>query len=301
MVRNWIRQAVIVVGVVCLQQTAALGRGFELLEYGHYDLRFGFAPEAGWHYGIYDYYSQEELSPWHTVLRVTESARHTIGPAVDFLGSVGAPFWVLPEVLANEGQEDEILWLGFGSPDMQRDIFTGGLGNRGRLSLRLLTVSGSGVEAGGRFVLYQSDFPRPRILFSYIDGQVGGDQMPEGIVANFHAHYNWAFTQPGTYHVRFEVSGQLVPTLGGSRVATEVMFSFVVGEPDWTRAFPLARPLGGGWLWQPDQGFIHNAGQGWYWLPLQNSWRLFPGGDPSGYWSGTQGQSGQWHWSWHHR
>ncbi|MCD8483371.1 MAG: choice-of-anchor M domain-containing protein [Verrucomicrobia bacterium] len=294
-------QAVICALALAAIITPAHADGAQVLNHGHYDLRFEFDPNTGWNYGIVNYATGEVLNPWTTFLQLGQSSERLVNNQLSFMGSPGSTFWVLPEQLESIGQEDEVLWLGLGAPNFPRNVFTGGAGNRGRLSMRLIDVSGSGIDAGGSFFMYQSAFPNPVVIFSFVNGTVGGSQMVNNIVTNFHAHFNWAFTQPGTYHVKFAISGELVPELGGTTITTHVMYSFLVDDVDTSAPFPFARPIGAGWYWQDATGFIYPANNHWVWLASQQSWHYFPAQQPLGLWSGTIEQDGQWHWLWQPR
>lgn len=255
----------------------SLGAQEEERKVGHYDLAVNYDVESGWDTYIRDYGGGSPLEPERTILVVGDNAREEVpaGEAFGFLGEAGEAVWILPEIY-----DAERLWLGFGAPLLGRDLFRGGLSNRGELSLRLEEVSGSGVDAGGEVALWVSGVP-PLVHFASADG-IGPEDALEGITANFHAHYNWGFTEAGLYRITFSYSGQLVEALGGEEVSTRVTYQFAVG--DW----------GGGVLrygWERDDGWGWSSWLGWYrevgapWIySVRHGWLGIPEGHPEHFW-----------------
>ena len=228
---------------------------------GHYDLAVTYEPEMGWRTYVHDFEARGELSTTTTVLKVNASARTQVPGDPDFalLGSPGDPVWVVPEIF-----QADIIYLGMGAPLLGRNIFTGGLSNRGQVTMRLVAVDGSGPDAGGTLSMWQSGFP-PRFYFSTADGIGAGDAL-EAITANFHAHYNWGFTAPGLYRITFEYSGELVAELGGGMTSTQVIFTFDVGDTGETpSALRYAWPLDDDWAWSSWLGTHYNALAPWIW------------------------------------
>jgi len=259
---------------------AALASGFHsegsdlLLDEGHFDLALNFLPGDGWQRYIYSYASGHQLAPMTSIFRVKEEAETVVpdDPAFSLLGNPGTTIWVIPE-----SYDPEIVYLGIGAPLLGRDIFSGGLSNRGQVTMRLIEVRGSGPAAGGTLTMWQSGFP-PRIHFSTADG-IGPEDALNAITANFHAHYNWAFTQPGLYRVTFEFSGTLVPALGGEYTSTEVTYSFEIGETVDPSALRYAWPLGDGWSWSSWMGTVFTSNDPWIWLEAMG-WVFMPPADP---------------------
>ena len=67
-------------------------------------------------------------------------------------------------------------------------------------------MRGSGRDRGGHFTAYQSGLGAPAFHFTTADGLDNSDAVAP-IPLTAHAHYNWAFTKPGEYQVRFEAEG----------------------------------------------------------------------------------------------
>jgi surface-anchored protein len=191
-------------------------------------------------------------------------------------------------------EDPAVVWLGLGAPTLGRGIFAGGLSNRGRLSMRLEDVRGSGVEAGGGMVLYQSGFP-PRVWFSSLDGLDGSDEV-DGLSANFHAHYNWAFTAPGVYRATFAYRGTLLEEHGGGEVRTTVEYLFDVGGTGERELLRYAEATGGGWLRCEWLGEVYPDVSGWLYV-IGHGWLLPVAGGMDGFWFRHPEQGWLWsHW-----
>lgn len=231
-----------------------------LITLGHYDLAVDYQPGEGWNTFIYDYGKEDQLSPTTLIFRIGNEALMNVPDNSDYalLGTPGEPIWVVPEIY-----NPEIIYLGIGAPLLGRNIFTGGLSNRGQVTMRLVDVSGSGPSSGGLLTMWQSGFP-PRFHFSTADG-IGPEDALDAITANFHAHYNWGFTQPGLYRVTFEYSGTLLPEHGGGETTVQVMYTFDVGKDASVSALRYAWPLGDGWSWSTWMGTIYTANDPWIW------------------------------------
>lgn len=250
-----------------------------LLETGHYDLAVNYTLEHGWKTYLRDYaLGGGDLETWRHLLVAGEEAQTQVpsNPSFNFLGTTGAPLWILPEI-----PQPEVLYLGFGVPLLERNIFAGGLSNRGQLDLRLVSVTGSGPENGGHFILYQSDFP-PRVIFNSADG-IGQEDSLSGLVANFHAHYNFAFTAPGIYRVSFVFSGQLLPQHGGEYTEHQATFSFAVGRNPDPSPLRYAWKQAEGWEWSSWLGYFHRANAPWIYS-FAHGWLYIPQGDPHNFW-----------------
>jgi surface-anchored protein len=61
--------------------------------------------------------------------------------------------------------------------------------------------------AGGNFSMWDSDsFGNPTFYFSTADG-ISDLDVYHPPVAGSHGHFNWGFTQPGTYELTFQFEG----------------------------------------------------------------------------------------------
>lgn len=257
---------------------------------GHYDLAMEYELGSGWRSYLWDHAEQEVVEARRRVLWLRDWARVQVpsGAEYEFLGGAGAEIWWLGETYA-----EDRLYLGIGAPRMGRNIFSGGLSNRGTVTMRLSGVRGSGVERGGTFTMWASGFP-PRLIFSSSAG-AGAANVLEGIVANFHGHYNFGFSAAGVYRVAFEISGKLLPEHGGAQVRHEAVFTFAVGEgEDLGGPLRYAWPAAEGWSWSSWMGWVWLEGLPWVY-PEGRDWRYIPGGDIDDFWMwlGTHG----WVWS----
>ncbi|WP_082317536.1 choice-of-anchor M domain-containing protein [Streptomyces sp. NRRL WC-3549] len=172
--------------------------------------------------------------PSSVVLHVDADAREQVpaGDTYSFLGRPGSDFWLIPQV-----QKRGVVWAGWNTEAL------GGFDLKGPLEMRLTKVDGPGTLAvwetaglGGAQVLYNSE-----------DGLPDSQTVSLGV----HAHANWGFSEQGTYHVTFRLSGTLPD--GGATTDTRT-YTFAVGDVD-----PNAVTPGGG---SDDGGSTGGTGDG---------------------------------------
>lgn len=160
-------------------------------------------------------YEPDKLMPQ---IPFAKSTARTSGAQWDFIGvSAGNATWVFPEV------EDVTLpFIGLGAEELVPGDWST------PFTVTLTGISGSGVTAGGFFSLYTVDsLGNPDVKMASADGVSALDNTT--ILAGGHAHYNWAFTQPGKYDVTFQIAG--THAVDGAKTA-EATYSFnVVPEP----------------------------------------------------------------------
>jgi surface-anchored protein len=146
------------------------------------------------------------------ILLVNNGAATTVpnDPLYSFLGPVGSPVWILPQV-----QDAGLLFLGFGSDDLPTGVF-----QNDTVHIRLTKVKGP-----GEFAMFANDpFGTPIVIANSRDGLDAADTY--AFVAGSDAHFNWAFSKAGEYHVSFETTGTL---LDGTVISTgEVTYKFHV-------------------------------------------------------------------------
>lgn len=272
-IAQWLGYAGFFVGIAALPVEAQETR----LALGHYDLALNYTVAEGWDAYIFDHGTGERLKPVLTVFQL-EADPDTVpaGQVYAPLGAPGDPVWILPEVY-----DAERIYLGIGAPLLGRNIFTGGLSNRGEVTMRLLRVEGSGPDAGGSVSLWQSGFP-PQFFFSSSNG-LGPEDALVGITANFHAHYNFGFTAPGLYRLTFALGGELRPEHGGGMTQTEVTYTFEVGGPVDTSPLRYAWPVSNGWEWSTWMGWVYRAAAPWIYN-YDHGWLYLAPGDPEGFW-----------------
>ena len=152
-----------------------------------------------------------ERDPADVVLRVLPGARTTVpdDPAYRFLGTSGAPVWVLPQT-----QDLELLWPGLSTEELEPGVFAGDT-----VTLALCKVRGPGALS----VFTTDAFGAPTVLANSGDGTP--DRLALGVAG--HRHVNWGFTKPGWYRATFQATATLTD---GTRVASDpTVFTFWVG------------------------------------------------------------------------
>lgn len=146
--------------------------------------------------------SDTSRPPWCSMSRLAQT-QVPANPAYAFLGTPGAPVWILPQ-----SETPRLLFLGLATAEVDAGVFV-----NNQLELRLLEVNGP-----GHFAVYAVDaFGQPVIHMNSGDG-IGPDDRRR-LTAGAHEHVNWAFTAPGLYRVKFQAFGTLVE--GGAAVEGE--------------------------------------------------------------------------------
>jgi surface-anchored protein len=152
------------------------------------------------------------LDPDNTIIVATQEAK-TLRPAEAEWDATGVdantPLWVLPQQKGTA----QLPRFGLATEDIDPNIFVADT----------VTLTLRHVKGPGRVSLWQTDaLGVPQFQFSTHAGLLS-TTLPVGL----HAHYNWGFTQPGTYTLVLEVTGDLVA--GGSTRALG-LFTFLVSE-----------------------------------------------------------------------
>jgi surface-anchored protein len=214
------------------------------LLYGHYEIHVDYAlspgaPDQGWRFSVSydedgDFSSGNgvvRLDPESTVILTAPRTSAVVpSPAGVFsrFGPSGTPLWVLPQ--------SNLLgapFLGVRTT-MPAGLFQARVGNnyspssQGSISLRLVSVTGTGPDAGGKFATWKAEaFGSSVFSFDTTDGIGAGDEIPT-IPVSSHTHYNWAFTRPGLYRVTLEAKGKLMPAQGNVLTSAQKTFLFAV-------------------------------------------------------------------------
>jgi surface-anchored protein len=100
----------------------------------------------------------------------------------------------------------------------------------GAIEASLLEVAGSGPERGGDFFMWTSSgFGSLEFHYNTSDGITSADVLSP-IPSGSHSHYNWGFTHPGTYEVRFRNEAKFNPgqPFANQVTESEAILSFVV-------------------------------------------------------------------------
>ncbi|MGD7652268.1 MAG: choice-of-anchor M domain-containing protein [Verrucomicrobiales bacterium] len=140
--------------------------------------------------------------------RPTDSAWDAIGVAA------GESYWFLPQSSSTSSTLGAP-FAGVGTEELVGSDWTTDI------TIALVSVSGP-----GEFSMWQ-DGLSPSFAFSTVDGIDSTDILT--VAAGSHAHYNWGFTEQGTYDITVEVSGTHVTD--GDKSATATYQFLVVPEP----------------------------------------------------------------------
>ncbi|MBM3844741.1 MAG: hypothetical protein FJ405_00450 [Verrucomicrobia bacterium] len=182
------------------------------LKRGHTDVGLLFENDA-FEFEIHAGETDTEYAPEAAVLSLPALTQSLVptAPGFSFLGSAGAPVWVLPGV-----ENPKLLFLGLAAEEIERGVF---VNDQLRFTLK-------GVEGPGHFSLYSVDgFGVPQVHMNSGDGVTAADTKT--VEAGSHEDFSWAFTAPGLYRVKLQASATLV---AGNRSITsdEVEICFEV-------------------------------------------------------------------------
>lgn len=222
---------------------AALTPQVDLI-YGHYELHVDYEvtpgnADAGWKFSVS--YDEDDdfstsvgvvrLDPETTpILAAPKTETRVPSPAGVFsrFGPSGTTLWVLPQ-----NNMLGVPFLGIRTT-MPAGLFQARVGNnyspstQGSISLRLISVEGTGPDDGGTFATWKSEsFGTTVFSFDSTNGIGDADEIPT-IPVSSHTHYNWAFTKPGLYRVTLEAKGKLMPAFGGVITTARKTFNFAV-------------------------------------------------------------------------
>jgi surface-anchored protein len=199
-----------------------------ILSQGHVDIGIAYEDDA-WDLHVHDESEPPpggtEYEPDEVILLVGAGAEMTVPESIafSFLGNPGDSVWILPQ-----NENSSLLFLGIATEEIEAGVFEL---DRVRLTL-------AGYNGPGHFALYQVDgFGSPTVYMNTRDG-VSSDDHYNALV-NTHAHFNWAFSDPGTYTLTFEGSGTLLD--GGLFTSSgPIDYTFtVVPEPSTYLLFGL--------------------------------------------------------------
>jgi surface-anchored protein len=224
-----------------------------VLDRGHSEFHFDYSAAKGWELTVWDDNAQTRYPANDVVVRVVPAAIGSVPSGAQWTpigATAGAPVWVIPQT-----QSAAVVWFGTRAiiPDGVFRPLSGPAFGSGQLGMRLISVTGSGPDAGGKFSLFSQDaFGSPTFRFSTANGIDDADLVAP-INASSHTHYNWVFTKPGDYDITIEAyafllnSGQLVtarqtyhfqavPTPPAIRVSPRVAFDAATREyiVSWT-------------------------------------------------------------------
>ena len=165
-----------------------------------------------------------EASPSAAVLRVLPQTETTVpnDAQFSFLGSAGAPVWILPQDEPTATALD-VLLLGFGAEEVNPADFVGNI--TGKLTNVVFTPEAGGAPTANVSIFTTDSLGVPMVIMSTHDGLDASDVA--SVVPGTHFDPNWAFSQPGRYVLTFEVSGTR-STAGNPVITDSASYTFVV-------------------------------------------------------------------------
>jgi surface-anchored protein len=154
-----------------------------------------------------------EFAPADVSVSVGPTARGTVGSSIPFLGlGVGDSVWVL-----GQNQVAGVPFFGIATEELIPAEWTG------QIQFKM-----TGFAGPGHFALWNTDaFGSPTVFLQSNNGVGESDLV--ALAPGVHAHFNWGFTQPGTYAVELTVSGTHIND--GLQSGTETVVFHVVPEP----------------------------------------------------------------------
>ncbi len=204
------------------------------LLYGHYEIQTDYDPEAGWTLGP-SYNLNDDFNDRTQIRRLRASETRIIAPprsqgtlndSLSFLGPAGQTAWILPQSFRRDNH-----FLGM-RVVIDPLIFQTRVGDNhlnnglGTIGLKMVDVSGSGPDREGEFALWETgSLGESIVFFNTQDGIDEADDL-SALPAATHSHFNWGFTQPGSYHVKLEASGRLRPS--GEETSIEETLQFLI-------------------------------------------------------------------------
>ena len=156
--------------------------------------------------------------------RVTNTQAYIVGntnskvtipsnPNFAFLGSAGAPIWILPQ-----SQNVTLPYLGISAEDIPGGVFTN------PMELELVSVEGPGnffawsVSGAGN---------PPDVKFIATNGVVSPQFKIANPLIGSHEHNNWGFSTNGLYRVTFRANGQFIGDTTNT-IGRDVAWSFQI-------------------------------------------------------------------------
>lgn len=135
------------------------------------------------------------------------------GSAWDFIGvGSGETFYLFPQ-----SSNPTVPFLGIGTEELTPADWSTNI-----------TLTLTGATGPGEFSLYTESLGTPTIYMSTFDGGITGADAVS-VPADSHTHYNWAFTEVGSYDLTFQITGTHVTD--GAKTANATYTFSVVPEP----------------------------------------------------------------------
>lgn len=231
------------------------------LHLGHFETQIDYEvipgdPDSGWSFAVsYDVTNDfntaegiNRLDPAKTTILATPDTKTSLGSdarSTDLiaqgLGQTNDTIWILPQ--SNRPGQIFFGWRNVIEPGIFQLSVNGSFVQNpaGSIVVDLIDVSGTAVDAGGHFAMWESkSLGGVEMHFNTADGLNANDRLTTVPVGQ-HTHYAYGMTQPGNYEVTFRASGRLNPwqpdgnqdTSGTGTFHFSVPFSSVVtGEAE---------------------------------------------------------------------
>ena len=128
------------------------------------------------------------------------------GTVWDAIGvAAGENYYFLPASGAGAGGAGALAapYLGIGAEEVSTGHFDG--------DTLTLTLTGASMPGTATFSLWENGMTDPTFYMTTADGISSADSIT--VAVGSHAHYNWGFSEAGTYELEFTVSGYVDGTL----------------------------------------------------------------------------------------
>lgn len=204
-------------------------------------------PAAGpdWGLHVHDEENDAEYAP-HEAYFFVDPAHAALPQPADaqwsFIGQTpGQTIYVLPQ-----GQNPNLPFLGFAAAEVPSETFDQTFNNDSRVNAagRWVGFTVTAVSGPGEFSIWQTGgFGAPIVWVSTFDGGLDATDTVH-IQQGGHAHFNWGFTEAGTYSITVVASGYIGGELLTSEAATFTFSTVAIPEPSAFSALAGVGALG---------------------------------------------------------
>jgi surface-anchored protein len=180
---------------------------------GHADVGIGFH-NGNFDLHVHDEETDTEYEPSDSTIFVGARAKVALPSGLGFTGAnPGDSVWILPGAAEKPG----VVFLGLATEEIATGVFT-----NNSITLTLDSFTGP-----GDFSLWTTDSLGNVLEGLSTNNGFSGDSV--SLTTGSHAHYNWAFTQPGEYQLTMRAAGQLA---GGGSISQAATYTFFVSPTD---------------------------------------------------------------------
>lgn len=180
---------------------------------GHADVGIGFH-NGNLDLHVHDEETDTEYEPSDSTVFVGARAKMALPSGLGFTGAnTGDTVWILPGAAEKPG----VVFLGLATEEIANGVF-----NSNTITLTLDSFTGP-----GDFSLWSTN--SLGTVFEGLTTKNGFSGDTVSLATGSHAHYNWAFTQPGRYQLTLRATGQLV---GGGSISSAATYTFFVSHID---------------------------------------------------------------------